>query len=77
MGVLHGLGDYLRITLQQVPLGIVRWLFVAVPLVLMIWILRLPTEITLPERSTGRWDENLKLWAWLALAIQVVIYCLF
>jgi hypothetical protein len=40
-------------------------------------VLRLPTTATTPEGRVGRWDENLKLWAWLALAVQVIVYCVF
>jgi hypothetical protein len=60
-----------------VPLTAVRSVFVALPLLLMIWVLRRPNEETTPAGRVGRWEENLKLWAWAALAAQVVIYCMF
>jgi len=77
MTALHWVGDVLRNACAQVPLIAVRSVFVALPLVLMIWILRLPNEQTTPAGRVARWDENLKLWAWLALATQVIIYCMF
>jgi hypothetical protein len=77
MNPLHELGDGLRWAFGLIPLSWVRALFVAVPLVLMVWVLRLPTTATTPEGRVGRWDENLKLWAWLALAVQVIVYCVF
>jgi hypothetical protein len=77
MNLLHELGDAMRWACGQIPLGVVRAVFVAVPLVLMVWVLRLPNAETTPPGRAGRWDENLKLWAWLALAMQVVIYCVF
>ena len=75
MNPLHDIGDALRWACGLIPLGVVRAAFVALPLALMVWVLRLPAAETVPPGHTGRWDENLKLWAWLALAIQVVIYC--
>uniref|UniRef100_A0A7C2JYN2 Uncharacterized protein n=1 Tax=Schlesneria paludicola TaxID=360056 RepID=A0A7C2JYN2_9PLAN len=77
MSVIHEVGDALRSLFALLPLPFVRAAFVAVPLVLMIWVLRLPNAATTPPGRASRWDENLKLWAWLALAMQVVIYCVF
>ena len=74
MTPLHSIGDFVRELLLQIPLSIVRVLFLAVPTVLLIWVLRLSHEATTPPNGTGRWDENLKVWAGLALAIQIVIY---
>jgi hypothetical protein len=77
MNPLHEIGEALRWAFGQIPLGVVRAAFIALPLALMIWVLRLPNAETTPPDRTSRWDENLKLWAWLALAAQVVIYCVF
>lgn len=74
-GPLHWLGETLRQLFGAIPLTAVRCLFVAVPLLLMIWVLRLPPEATNPPEMRGRWADDLKVWAWLALAMQVVIYC--
>lgn len=71
---LHALGDFLRDLLSQVPLPAVRLLFVLIPLALLVWVLSLPRSETTRTGAETRWDENLKLWAGLALAIQVAIY---
>jgi hypothetical protein len=76
MTPLHVLGDFFRDLLLKVPLGAVRVVFVLVPLGLLIWVLCLPRSETTPEGRESRWDENLKLWAGLALVIQVLIYSL-
>ena len=76
MTVLHTMGGALRDLLSQVPMPGVRALFVALPIGLLIWVLRLPPEATTPPEGTGRWDENLKLWASIALLIQIAIYTL-
>lgn len=75
MSPFHWLGDAVRGTLLLIPLSVVRMLFVAVPLLLMVWVLRLPSSRTTPPFGSGRWDEDLKVWAWLALAFQVLVYC--
>ena len=36
--------------------------------------MRLPRESTTPRRGASRWDEDLKLWAGIAMAIQILIY---
>lgn len=77
MSPLHFVGEALRTALSQVPLGLVRAVFVAIPLLLMVWVLRLPSSQTTPPDGRGRWDSDLKLWAWLALGLQVLVYCLF
>lgn len=77
MSPLHGVGDLLRSAFQMVPLGFVRMVFIAIPLLLMAWVLRLPSTQTTPPGREGRWDEDLRVWAWVALAAQVLIYCLF
>lgn len=77
MSPLHGLGTLLRDVLATVPLGAVRAIFVGIPLLLMVWVLRLPASQTMPPDGRTGWDSDLRNWAWLALGIQVVIYCLF
>jgi len=74
---LHAIGDYVRELMLLVPLPLVRAVFLAVPVVLLIWVLRLPRAETTPESPTGRFGENLKLGAAVALLLQVVIYSLF
>ena len=76
MTPLHYIGNFVRDQLLLIPLPVVRALFLALPILLLIWVFRLPRQATTPPESTGRWDENLKLWAGVALGIQIVIYCL-
>ena len=74
MTFLHHIGKLIRELLLQVPLPVARALFLAVPIVVLIWVLRLPREVTTPPESTGRTCENLKYGAALALLIQIAIY---
>ena len=74
MTPLHYFGDLLRSGLDQMPMLVVRGLFVALPLFVLIWVLMLPGEATRPPESQGGWYENLKVWAAVALVIQLVIY---
>ena len=76
MTPLHCIGDWLRDVLLLIPMGVVRVLFVAVPGLLIIWVLSLPRASTTPPGTKGRPLDNLKLWAVLALLIQVVIYAI-
>lgn len=74
MTPLHMFGDFVRDFLLLIPLPVVRVLFVAIPTVLLIWVLRLPSSETRPEKPTGRPGENLKIGASLALILQILIY---
>jgi len=56
-----------------VPLGVVRLLFLMLLVGLLVWVLRLPNSETAPEGSSKPF-ENLKIWAALALGIQILIY---
>lgn len=76
MTPLHLIGRLLRGALLRVPLPLVHGLFLAVPVLLLIWVLRLPRSETAPAESTGRWGENLKLGASVALILQILIYWL-
>lgn len=74
---LHWMGGLLRDNLGRIPLSVVKGVFVAVPLVLVVWVLWLPRErVADPFRST-RWYASLRLWACVVLLVQVGIYCLF
>ncbi|OYW22915.1 MAG: hypothetical protein B7Z55_04080 [Planctomycetales bacterium 12-60-4] len=75
MNPLHDIGDALRSLFLAIPLSAVRVAFVAIPLILMVWVLRLPSSETVPAGREHRWDEDLRAWAWVALALQVLIYC--
>jgi hypothetical protein len=74
MTVLHQFGAVLREFLLQIPLPVVRVLFVALPVALLVWVLFLPREDTTPGGRPSRAGENLKLWAALALLVQIMIY---
>lgn len=76
MTPLHHLGEFLRDLLALVPLPVVRGLFVALPFVILIWVLRLPPAETTRPGGVGRKVEDLRLWAALALLIQILIYTL-
>jgi hypothetical protein len=79
MTPLHWIGEAIRQAVLAVPMGVVRALFVALFLGLLVWVLRLPGERTRqPVTGDGRagLSGNLKLWAALALLIQALIYLL-
>ena len=74
MTVLHYVGDFVRALMMAVPLAVARGLFIALPVILIIWVLTLPRHATTPPDGPPRLGNNLKLWAVLALLIQVFIY---
>jgi hypothetical protein len=76
VSVLHQIGDLLREALLAVPLWAARVLFLALPVVVLVWVLTLPGAETRPPGRPARASENLKIWAALALVIQIVIYSL-
>ncbi|HID22691.1 MAG TPA: hypothetical protein EYP14_09865 [Planctomycetaceae bacterium] len=76
MTLLHVVGEFLRNGLLQVPLGAAQVLFVLLPTVILIWVLRLPRSETTPPDGHGGWNENLKFGAALALLLQIAIYLL-
>ena len=75
MTPLHHIGDFFRQLVLAVPLPLARAIFVLVLVVLLIWIIRLPSErVRPPENEQGGWASNLKLWAALAIVLQILIY---
>jgi hypothetical protein len=74
MTPLHYIGQWLRELFALIPLPVARALFLALPAVLLVWVLCLPRAAVTPPGRVRRWDENLKLWAGLALLAQLVIY---
>lgn len=76
MTILHQIGDLLRDALSSIPLGLVRILFVALPVAVLIWVLTLPRSETSAPEQNGRPGANLKWGAALALGVQIVIYAL-
>ena len=77
MTFLHVIGDFFRSLFEQIPLSAVRWLFVSIFLALLLWITLIPAERATPEGRQSRWYEDLRIWAWLAVMFQIVIYELF
>lgn len=77
MTVLHWIGDTIRAQLLLIPVPAARWLFIGVYLILMAWVVQLPTAQTTPPDRRSAWYEDLKVWAWLALFCQIVIYSVF
>ena len=75
MTPLHQFGNAIREMLTAVPLSWARALFIAVPVLLLLWVLMLPRSETAPPdgETRDRWSD-LKIWAALALVIQIVIY---
>ena len=72
MTTLHQFGDAIRQLLTMVPLGAVRALFVLLPVMVLIWLLRLPSDDTCSAPD----GVNLKPWAVAALLLQILIYLL-
>ncbi|HEY0982660.1 MULTISPECIES: hypothetical protein [unclassified Schlesneria] len=77
MTLFHWIGNTLREQLDLIPLSTARWLMIGLFLGLMFWVVQLPTDQTNPSDRTARWTDDLKIWAWLALIIQILIYSLF
>jgi len=68
---LHHIGELVRSVLAGIPPGALRVLFVALPTVVLIWVLRLPRQVT---TSDGGKYIDLRWIAALALLIQIAIY---
>ena len=73
--MLLWIGDQLRQAFAQIPLWAARGLFLAVFFALMVWIVQLPKAATTPHANSP-WHEDLRVWAWLALLIQLFAYAL-
>ena len=77
MTVLHWIGDTIREQLLRIPLPVARWFFIGLLLLLMGWVVQLPaSQVTPPERRSA-WYEDLRVWAWVALVFQVIVYSVF
>ena len=77
MTILHWIGDAIRDQLLRVPLWAARWLFLGLLLGMMGWVVQLPTSQVTPPGRRCQWYEDLRIWAWLALMFQVVVYSVF
>jgi hypothetical protein len=73
MTPLHAIGDLLRYLFLLVPLPAAKILFIALPLVVLVWVLTLPRSATAIDEAGSR-ASDLKWWASLALIIQIAIY---
>ncbi|MDA1276137.1 MAG: hypothetical protein O2960_19140 [Verrucomicrobia bacterium] len=76
MSPLHHFGDFVRELLLRIPLSAARVIFVLLMVLLLIWVLTLPRKDVVAPDSLGRASENLRLWAALALIVQVAVYAL-
>lgn len=76
MTPLHHIGELFRNLSLAIPLGIVRLIFLALLIGLLIWVCRLPKTETTPPDGSNKPTENLKLWAGIALGTQILIYLL-
>ncbi|MEZ6059001.1 MAG: hypothetical protein R3C19_01425 [Planctomycetaceae bacterium] len=74
MTPLHRIGDFLRHALGEIPIPLVRILFVGSFIVLLIWVLLLPRSATTAPNGSGRAGDNLKTGAVVTLVIQILIY---
>jgi hypothetical protein len=78
MTLFHYLGEWVRQVLTSIPTPLVRVLFVAFFLILIVWVWRLPRERWAPAPGGEKGiSTHLKLWALLALGIQLAIYLIF
>ncbi len=76
MTPLHSIGEGVREVLLSVPLWGARALFIALPTVVLLWVLRLPREETAQIGPNGVAGANLKWGAAATLLIQIAIYAL-
>ena len=74
---LHWIGESIRQQLMLVPLWAARWLFIGLLLVMMGWVVQLPAASVTPPGRRFEWYEDLRIWAWLALMFQIVVYAMF
>ena len=77
MTLFHWIGDTLRQQLDLIPLSVARWMMIGLFLALMFWIVQLPSTATNPANRSASWSSDLKVWAWLTLLFQVMIYSIF
>lgn len=73
--MLLWIGDQLREVFLQIPLWIARGLFLGLLFALMVWVVQMPKSATTPKTDSP-WHEDLRVWAWLALVIQMFAYAM-
>jgi len=76
MTPLHWIGETVRNALLSVPLWGARALFIALPAVVLVWVLLLPQKETTFVGPDGVPGANLKWGAAVALIAHIVIYSL-
>ena len=75
MTPLHYIGDFFRELVLAIPLWAARGIFVLVLVAVFIWVIRLSSEKVRPQTNEPRhWSSNLKLWAAIAIGLQIIIY---
>ena len=75
MTPLHHIGDVFRDLVVAVPLWTALAIFVSILIVVFVWVLRLsPDRVSPPTNENRNWTNNLKLWAAIAIGLQIVIY---
>ena len=75
MTPLHHIGEFFRELVLAIPLGTARAIFVLVLVAVLLWILRLsPDRVSPPAHEERNWSNNLKLWAAIAIGLQILIY---
>lgn len=77
MTPLHDFGDLIRGLLMLIPMSAVRVLFIGTLVVILVWVWRLPKAEVTPDGGARRWDEDLRIGATAALALQILAYALF
>ena len=71
---LHEFGGLVRDALLHVPLWGARALFIALPALVLLWVLGLPREETTDAAAGAGRGANLKWGAAAALVVQIAIY---
>jgi hypothetical protein len=75
MTPLHQLGSWIRELFAAIPLPVVRGMFVLSIAAVLVWVIRLPRSAARAHPESA-WNEDLRLWAAVALLIQIAIYAL-
>jgi hypothetical protein len=73
--MLLWIGDQLREAFLLIPMWVARGLFLTLLFGLMVWVVQLPKSATTPKADSA-WHEDLRVWAWLTLVIQMFAYAL-
>lgn len=78
MTPLHHIGEFVRNLMIAIPMPVVRGLFALFFIALIIWVWRLPKERWAPQEGEPvSFGSNLRMWALLALCLQLAIYLIF